>query len=97
MRHRRRSHAPPLAPTPDLDFLSSPSCPEFSYDPSRDILPHGSYLVNLANPDPAKRDKSFACFLDELQRSEAFGIGMFNFQHVPSFALPSRAGLEHRY
>lgn len=46
------------------------------------MLPHGSYLVNLANPDPAKREKSYECFLDDLQRCEALGMGLYNFQSV---------------
>lgn len=50
-----------------------------------DMLPHGSYLVNLANPDPAKREKSYECFLDDLQRCEALGMGLYNFQSVALF------------
>ena len=42
-------------------------------------MPHGSYLVNLANPDKVKRQKSYDCFLDDLQRCEAFGCGLYNF------------------
>lgn len=49
------------------------------------MLPHGSYLVNLANPDPAKREKSYECFLNDLQRCEAFGMGLYNFQSVAHF------------
>jgi AP endonuclease-1 len=47
----------------------------------RDILPHGSYLVNLANPDGEKRAKAYDCFLDELKRCEQLGIRLHNFQY----------------
>lgn len=43
------------------------------------VVPHGCYLVNLANPDAAKRDKSFEAFIDDLQRCEQLGIKLFNF------------------
>ena len=46
----------------------------------RDILPHGSYLVNLANPEKEKRMKAYDAFLDELKRCEQLGIGRHNFQ-----------------
>ncbi|SPO34962.1 uncharacterized protein PSFLO_00433 [Pseudozyma flocculosa] len=32
------------------------------------VVPHGCYLINLANPDEAKRAKSFEAFMDDLQR-----------------------------
>ncbi|KAG6834477.1 hypothetical protein H0H93_009421 [Arthromyces matolae] len=43
------------------------------------VLPHGSYLINLGNPDPAKRKQSFECFLDDLQRCEQLGLTLYNF------------------
>ncbi|KAJ7490901.1 xylose isomerase-like protein [Mycena latifolia] len=48
------------------------------YDP-RHILPHGSYLINLGNPDAEKRQKSYDCFLDDLKRCEALGLQLYNF------------------
>ncbi|KAJ8454412.1 hypothetical protein ONZ51_g13037 [Trametes cubensis] len=50
----------------------------FGYSPSH-VLPHGSYLVNLGNPDSDKREKSFACFLDDLKRCEQLGLHLYNF------------------
>jgi deoxyribonuclease IV len=35
---------------------------------------HDSYLINLATPDPKLRDRSYASFLSELQRSTALGL-----------------------
>ncbi|KAG1725718.1 xylose isomerase-like protein [Suillus paluster] len=51
---------------------------EFGYS-SKHVLPHGSYLVNLGNPDEEKRKKSFNCFLDDLQRCEELGLELYNF------------------
>jgi deoxyribonuclease-4 len=37
-------------------------------------ISHGSYLINLASPDPAMRAKSIALFTDELKRCTLLGI-----------------------
>ncbi|OSC97930.1 AP endonuclease [Trametes coccinea BRFM310] len=50
----------------------------FGYS-STHILPHGSYLVNLGNPDREKRDKSYECFVDDLKRCEQLGLSLYNF------------------
>lgn len=38
------------------------------------VVAHGSYLVNLANPEPTLRAKSLACFRDEVERAELLGL-----------------------
>jgi deoxyribonuclease-4 len=38
------------------------------------VIAHGSYLINLASPDPVLRRKSIEGLVDELQRAEALGI-----------------------
>ncbi|EFE41181.1 DNA (apurinic or apyrimidinic site) lyase, endon uclease [Trichophyton verrucosum HKI 0517] len=43
------------------------------------VLPHGSYLVNLAQEDPAKAKVAYNSFLDDLKRCEALGIKLYNF------------------
>lgn len=55
------------------------NCEKFNYNPLTDILPHGHYLINLANPDLEKVDKSYESFLDDLKRCESLGIGLYNF------------------
>lgn len=42
-------------------------------------VPHGCYLVNLANPDVEKREKSYIAFLDDVQRCQALGVRLYNF------------------
>lgn len=44
------------------------------------ILPHGSYLVNLGNPNEEVREKSFKAFLQDLKRCERLGVSLYNFQ-----------------
>ncbi|KAI5116240.1 hypothetical protein M0805_001234 [Coniferiporia weirii] len=50
----------------------------FAYEPHH-ILPHGSYLINLGNPDDEKRQKSYDCLLDDLRRCELLGLSLYNF------------------
>ncbi len=38
------------------------------------VVAHASYLLNLASPDEANRNKSVAALVDELERCEALGL-----------------------
>lgn len=38
------------------------------------IVSHGSYLMNLASPDPEQLEKSFFTLLDEIDRADRLGI-----------------------
>jgi AP endonuclease-1 len=52
---------------------------EHCYDSKQHVLPHGSYLVNLAQPEQERADQAFAAFVDDLKRCEALGIKLYNF------------------
>ncbi|PWY78249.1 AP endonuclease [Aspergillus heteromorphus CBS 117.55] len=54
-------------------------CLENKYDDPKHILPHGSYLVNLAQEDKDKAKQAYDSFLDDLRRCEALGITLYNF------------------
>ncbi len=43
------------------------------------ILPHDSYLINLAQPDDAKRSNAVRAFAEELKRVEQLGLKYLNF------------------
>lgn len=45
---------------------------------SAHVMPHGGYLINLANPDPAAHAKSMAALTDELRRCMALGLDKLN-------------------
>lgn len=49
------------------------ACKDYGFGPEH-ILPHGSYLINLASADPALLTKSYNAFVDELKRCEILGI-----------------------
>lgn len=52
---------------------------EQKYDGLSHIVPHGSYLVNLATEDKDKAKQSYDAFIDDLHRCEALGIRYYNF------------------
>jgi apurinic endonuclease APN1 len=74
--NQRRFANKPLLDTDIQDFKQGMI--QHAFSPTM-VIPHGSYLVNLANPDPAKRQKSRSLFVDELRRTESLGLHLFNF------------------
>ncbi|KAH7909221.1 xylose isomerase-like protein [Hygrophoropsis aurantiaca] len=76
VKSQRRWMSPPLTSEAISTFKSRVK--EFGYSPTH-ILPHGSYLINLGNPDEEKREKAYQCFLDDLQRCEQLGLELYNF------------------
>ena len=52
-------------------------CAEHNFPPHL-ILPHGSYLVNLASPNPELREKSIAMLVEEMVRCHQLGLTLFN-------------------
>lgn len=73
----RRWESPAITPEDAKKFQDL--CKEYKYNPRTDILPHGSYFINMANPDDEKWQKSFDCLLDDLKRCEQLDIGHYNF------------------
>lgn len=76
LRSQRKWDSPPLSEKDISSFKEAMAKAPF---PASMILPHGSYLINLANPDPEKRSKSKAAMLEDLRRCEALGIPLYNF------------------
>lgn len=54
-------------------------CKDHSYSASEHALPHGSYLVNLAQAEPDKATQAYNHFVDDLSRCEELGIRLYNF------------------
>ncbi|KAJ5908866.1 Endodeoxyribonuclease IV [Penicillium taxi] len=61
---------------------------EKGYDVAKHVLPHGSYLVNLAQDDKSKSDQAYKSFIDDLRRCEALGIKLYNFHPGSSNGTP---------
>jgi deoxyribonuclease-4 len=69
LRNERRWQTPPLAPDAVARFRRAHE--ESGHLP---LAAHDSYLINLAAPDPAVRDRSIDAFTEELRRGEMLGI-----------------------
>ncbi|KAJ0419399.1 xylose isomerase-like protein [Aspergillus carlsbadensis] len=77
LKNQKRWENPPLQDEPRDNFLRL--CKEQGYDAAKYVLPHGSYLVNLAQEDKAKSKQAYDAFLDDLNRCESLGIKLYNF------------------
>ncbi|KAG8532635.1 uncharacterized protein KY384_002512 [Bacidia gigantensis] len=77
LKSQRKWENPPLQDDHCQQFRHN--CGQHSYDKSRHILPHGSYLVNLAQEDTEKAAQAYNAFLDDLKRCEALSIALYNF------------------
>ncbi|KAK0786379.1 DNA-(apurinic or apyrimidinic site) lyase [Friedmanniomyces endolithicus] len=77
LKSQRKWDNPPLQDDHLSTFLSR--CKTHTYDPTNHIVPHGSYLVNLAHTDKDRTKQAYDAFLDDLQRCEKLGIALYNF------------------
>ena len=77
LKSQRKWTNPPLDPEAKNQFISL--CKDHSYSANEHALPHGSYLVNLAQADEDKANQAYTSFVDDLQRCEQLGIRLYNF------------------
>jgi len=75
-KNQRQWKSPPLTEPSIAAFRKN--CAEKGFTADQ-ILPHDGYLINLGNPDPAKRAVSRASFLDEMKRCMSLGLKYLNF------------------
>lgn len=83
-KNQKQWKSPPLTREQIVSFVEA--CKQYGYGKGQ-ILPHDSYLINLANPDKEKRLKSLNAFIDEFHRADALGLDRLNFH--PGSALKS--------
>lgn len=77
LKSQRKWANPPLADDHCTNWHTN--CNHQSYDAKQHIVPHGSYLVNLAHTDPARTKQAYDAFVDDLKRCERLGIHLYNF------------------
>ncbi|GAP86054.2 putative apurinic apyrimidinic endonuclease-like protein [Rosellinia necatrix] len=77
LKSQRKWANPPMTPEARDGFRSLSRTHKF--DVHRHCLPHGSYLVNLAQAEKEKAAQAYGAFLDDLQRCESLGITLYNF------------------
>ncbi|KAH9386171.1 uncharacterized protein NEMAJ01_1067 [Nematocida major] len=85
---------------PQRTFTVKPYAPEticaFKRENTQEmLLPHASYLINLAQPDAEKAKKSYGLFLDELTRCDQLEIPLCNIHPGSNVAkLPIKAACQ---
>ncbi|PYH45113.1 DNA-(apurinic or apyrimidinic site) lyase APN1 [Aspergillus saccharolyticus JOP 1030-1] len=91
LKSQRKWDNPPLQDDHRDQFRAL--CEEHKYDAAKHILPHGSYLVNLAQEDKAKAKQAYDSFLDDLRRCEALGIQLYNFHPGSANSTPHASAI----
>jgi len=87
-KNQRQWKAKPLTEKNILDFQSNLKNINISIN---HVLPHDSYLINLAHPDHEKKNISLDAFIDEIKRVEALGLKYLNFHPGNHLNLISEA------
>lgn len=77
LKSQRKWTNPPLVEDSCKTFHDH--CKNHVYDQNQHVVPHGSYLVNLAHTDKARTEQAYDSFLEDLQRCERLGIKLYNF------------------
>ncbi|OWB50740.1 hypothetical protein B5S33_g4573 [[Candida] boidinii] len=88
-----RRFVSPMFSDEDADLFKS-LCEKYNFNTRRDILPHGSYFINLANPDPVKNKGSLETFIDDLTRCEKLDVGLYNFHPGSSLGTDHKEALK---
>ncbi|KAF3941604.1 hypothetical protein ABW19_dt0208568 [Dactylella cylindrospora] len=92
LKSQRKWESPPYKPENIIAFRKLAK--DIGYDSRRHMLPHGSYLVNLAQKDKEKAAKAYESFLDDLKRAESLNIGLFNFHPGSTLGEPRKEALQ---
>lgn len=77
LKSQRKWASPPMADEARDGFKEN--CEKEGFEAGKVVLPHGSYLVNLAQEEDEKAKQAYDCFLDDLKRCDSLGIKLFNF------------------
>jgi len=75
VKNQRQWKAKPLDPDVIDAFKSNMNL--YGYKPES-VLVHDGYLINIGNPDTAKREQSVTALIDEVERCAALGLTRLN-------------------
>lgn len=93
LKSQRKWVNPPIADEARLSFHAG--CKEHAYDQSKHVVPHGSYLVNLAHTDKARTEQAYEAYLDDLRRCEMLGIRLYNIHPGNTVSNDRSAAIAH--
>ncbi|HPE21226.1 MAG TPA: deoxyribonuclease IV, partial [Candidatus Mcinerneyibacteriales bacterium] len=88
-KNQRQWSAPPLREEECFSFREEMDKGGFLPE---NVLPHDSYLINIAQPEENKRERALKAFIDEAKRVEQLGLKKLNFHPGSSLGVlePSR-------
>ncbi|KAF2101553.1 DNA-lyase [Rhizodiscina lignyota] len=89
LKSQRKWANPPLIDDHCTSFISN--CETHKYNAGQYVVPHGSYLVNLAHPDAERMKQAYDSFHDDLARCHKLGIKLYNFHPGNAAAAATRA------
>ena len=87
VKNQRQWKAKPLE-TDVIDAFKS-NMAIYGYKPES-VLVHDGYLINIGNPDDAKRDQSVTALIDEAERCAALGLTQLNIHPGSGLGLITR-------
>jgi AP endonuclease-1 len=94
LKNQRQWAFAPLQESQVAEFLSS--CKHHKYGEESHtippIVPHGSYLVNLAHTEASRSNQAYESFIDDLDRCRRLGISLYNFHPGNAAGADDRAG-----
>ncbi|KAI4736106.1 AP endonuclease [Aureobasidium sp. EXF-12298] len=93
LKSQRKWANPPLDESHSINFHAH--CDKHDFDQNSHVVPHGSYLVNLAHTDPERTKQAYDSFLDDLKRCEKLGISLYNFHPGNSVGGDRDAAIAH--
>lgn len=93
LKSQRKWANPPLDPDQCKHFHDH--CDKHSYDQNKHVVPHGSYLVNLAHTDTDRTKQAYDAFVDDLHRCERLGISLYNFHPGNCLTTPRPEAIKH--
>ena len=93
LKSQRKWVNPPLL-TEAVDGWKA-NCKHHNYEQNKHVVPHGSYLVNLAHVDPTRTKQALDSFVDDLQRCEKLGIKLYNFHPGVANSTDKASAIAH--
>jgi AP endonuclease 1 len=92
LKSQRKWAFAPLSDDHRTQFIQG--CNHHHYESSKDVIapivPHGSYLVNLAHTEKSRADQAYETFIDDLSRCNKMGIRLYNFHPGNAIGADSR-------
>ncbi|EME42735.1 hypothetical protein DOTSEDRAFT_81513 [Dothistroma septosporum NZE10] len=93
LKSQRKWANPPLLEDIASSFHSA--CAHHSYSQSHHVVPHGSYLVNLAHTDATRTTQAYDSYLDDLKRCQKLGIRLYNIHPGNTAGNERGVAIEH--